>query len=373
MKKKINESRNSGIEILKVIAIFLIVISHTTQTLYEYNPMFSNEYILELKYSSKNIQQLILAWFSTFGAHGNLIFFISSVWFLLDSKRNNYKKILYILLDVWIISIFFLIIFKIINFYPLSLKEIIKSIFPTTFALNWYVTCYLLIYSIHVYLNKIIYAMTKRELLACVLVMFILYQVINYIHYGHFFTSPLIEFIVIYFEVAYLKLYFIKNSNNKKINMLIFLLSMIAIPILILLTNFLGIYISFFNGKLQSYGGNHSPFILIIAICLFNIFKKLEFYNKTVNFISSMSLLIYIIHENYFVRKYLRPNIWIYFYKNYGYDNVIGIDLIISIFIFLVSIVISMLYKKYFQSQLHGIIDLLCNFISNKYDKSNVK
>ena len=73
-----NKSRNSGIEILKIIAIILIVISHVTQTLYSNNPIFSNEYVLEVRYSSKNIQHLILAWFSTFGAHGNLIFFVSS-------------------------------------------------------------------------------------------------------------------------------------------------------------------------------------------------------------------------------------------------------------------------------------------------------
>ena len=203
--------------------------------------------------------------------------------------------------------------------------------------------------------------------------MFILYQGINYIHYGHFFTSLLIEFIVIYFEVAYVKLYLIKYSKNKKINILIFLFSVIAIPILILLTNFLGMYVSFFNGRLQSYGGNHSPFILMIAICLFNIFKELRFYNKTINFISSMSLLIYIIHENYFIREYLRPNIWIYFYKNYGYENVVIIDLLISIFIFLISILISILYKKFLQSKFHSSIDTVCNLILDKYNKINIK
>lgn len=376
MEKKeeiINKSRNSGIEILKIIAILLIVISHVTQTLYSYNPIFSNEYVLELKYSSKNIQHLILAWFSTFGAHGNLIFFVSSTWFLLDSKRNNIKKIFHILFDVWIISMLFLLIFKSINFYPISLREIIENIFPTTFSLNWYITCYLLVYIIHPYLNEIIYERTKRELLICILIMFTLYQGINYIHNGHFFSSPLIELIVIYFEVAYVKLYLIKYSKNKKNNILFFLLSISVIPLLILLTNFLGMYISFFNGRLQGYGGNHSPFILITAICLFNIFKNVKFYSKTVNFISSMSLLIYIIHENYFVRKYLRPNIWIYFYKNYGYENVVIIDLVISIFIFLISIFISILYKKLLQFKFHSSIDSLCNFMLNKYNKINIK
>lgn len=84
--------RNSGVEILKIIAIFLIVISHVTQTLYTINPAFPSDYVLEVKYASKNIQHLILTWFSTFGSQGNLIFLVSSAWFLLDSKKNNSKK-----------------------------------------------------------------------------------------------------------------------------------------------------------------------------------------------------------------------------------------------------------------------------------------
>lgn len=45
--------RESGIELLKIIAIFLIVISHVTQTLYTINPVFPSNYVLELKYASK--------------------------------------------------------------------------------------------------------------------------------------------------------------------------------------------------------------------------------------------------------------------------------------------------------------------------------
>lgn len=67
--------RESGIELLKIIAIFLIVISHVTQTLYTINPVFPSNYVLELKYASKNIQHLILTWFSIFGSQGNLVFF----------------------------------------------------------------------------------------------------------------------------------------------------------------------------------------------------------------------------------------------------------------------------------------------------------
>lgn len=366
-KKKL--LRNSGVEILKIIAVFLIVISHVTQTLYTINPIFSSEYVLEVKYASKNIQHLILAWFSTFGSQGNLIFLVSSAWFLLDSKKNNIKKVIQILFDVWIISVCFFIIFKILNVYPISLKDTIKSFFPTIFALNWYITCYLLLYLIYPYLNEIIYKRTKAELLTCIFFMFIFYQGINYIHYGHFFSSALIEFVIVYFEVAYVKLYLVKYNKNIKINIIVFLLSVVAIPLLILFTNFLGMHIDFFQDKLQHWGGNECPFILITSICMFNIFQNIKFHNKIINFVSSLSLLIYIFHENYFVRTYLRPNIWIYIYKNYGYNNVIFIDILIAVAIFLISIVISVLYKFLFQYRLYKFSDFLCYLISKKYKK----
>lgn len=361
--------RESGIELLKIIAIFLIVISHVTQTLYTINPVFPSNYVLELKYASKNIQHLILTWFSIFGSQGNLVFFVSSVWFLLDSKKNNPKKVSCLLFDVWIMSVFFLMIFKFFNFYPVSLKEIIKSIFPSIFALNWYVTCYLLLYLIYPYLNEIIYKRTKKELLTCVLTMSILYQGINYIHHGHFFTSSLIEFIIIYFEVAYIKIYLKKYNENIKINIIILLLSTVAVPILIIFTNFLGMNITFFQDKLLHWGGNHCPFILINSICLFNIFQHIKFHNKIINFISSLSLLIYIFHENYFVREYLRPNIWIYIYKNYGYNNVVLMDLTLSALVFFISVIVCMLYKILLQPKLYKFSNFLHNFLSQKYNK----
>ncbi len=367
--KLLKFQRNSGIELLKLIAMLLIVISHVTQTLYTENPLFSVEYVVKVNYISKDIQHLILTWFSGFGAQGNIIFLVCSAWFLLDSQKINVKKIVYILLDVWILSIFFLVLFKNINICPIGFKDIIKSLFPTTFALNWYITCYLLLYAAHPFLNEIIYKRTQSELFNCTFIMTALYSGINYIHYGHFFTSGLIDFIVIYFQTAYIKLYLTKYSEKIKWNTIILSFALSATPILILVTDFLGFHISFFQDKLQHWGSNCSPFIFIVSICLFNIFRKIKFYSKIINYISSMSLLIYIIHENYFVREHLRPNIWIYIYEHYGYDNIVVVNLLISVCIFIISIIFSLIYKSVLQKYLHKFGNLLYNFGLKKYQR----
>ena len=85
--------RDSGIELLKVIAILLIVISHVVQTLSSENPLIGySDYILDLSCATKEMQLVILMIMRHFGALGNSIFFICSTWFLLDSKIVSVKK-----------------------------------------------------------------------------------------------------------------------------------------------------------------------------------------------------------------------------------------------------------------------------------------
>ena len=361
------KERESGVELLKIIGVFLIIISHVTQTLYTPNNYFELNYVLEVKYATKNIQNILLAWFSAFGAQGNLIFFVSSAWFLLESKKIDELKIVKLLADVWFINICFLCIFLLGNWYNLAIKDIIKSVFPTIFASNWYITFYILFYLIHVGLNEIISKRIQKELLVIILVTLFLYFVLNYIKYGLFFTSPLIEFSVIYLTIAYIKLYMKEFSKNLKGNYILFLFAMSGIPILILITNFLGLNIEFFKDKLQYWNRNNSIFLLLTAVTLFNIFNSKKFISNKINYISSLSLLIYIIHENILIRTYLRPTIWIYIHEKIGYKNIIVIDLLYSVILFVISIIIAAIYKKLIQKIVYSIATELYLFIKKYF------
>lgn len=361
------KKRESGVELLKIIGIFLIIISHVTQTLYSLNNYFELNYVLEVKYATKNIQNILLAWFSAFGAQGNLIFFVSSAWFLLESKKIDELKIVKLLADVWFINICFLCIFLLGNWYNLAIKDIIKSVFPTVFASNWYITFYILFYLIHVGLNEIISKRTQKELLIIILITLFLYFVLNYIKYGLFFTSPLIEFSVIYLTIAYIKLYMKEFSKNLKGNYILFLFAMSGIPILILITNFLGLNIEFFKDKLQYWNRNNSIFLLLTAVTLFNIFNSKKFISNKINYISGLSLLVYIIHENILIRTYVRPTIWIYIHEKIGYKNIIVIDLLYSIILFVISIIIAAIYKKLIQKIVYSIATELYLFIKKYF------
>lgn len=63
--------------------------------------------------------------------------------------------------------------------------------------------------------------MFSKKLIGINIIMLYLYFGINYIKYGVLFSSPLIEFIVIYFVIAYVKKYLKIFRKNIKKNLLL--------------------------------------------------------------------------------------------------------------------------------------------------------
>lgn len=367
MKKENCTDRRSGIELLKIIAMLMIVVSHVTQTLYSENIHYASDYVIDIKQATTSIQQLILLLFSFCGEQGNLIFFTCSAWFLLESKKVNHRKIFCILADVWVISIIFLGVMRIFSDYDITFVDTIKSMLPFTFATNWYITCYVLFYVIHVWLNHIIERLTQKQLLGSCIIMIVLYFGINFFKDGLFFTSNLVIFIVVYFVMAYVKLYMSAFCHSLYKNIAVLFVGILGTCILTLVTNYLGLHIGFFSNRVNYWSGNNSPFFLIVAISLFNLFNKMNCKNKIINSVSKLSLLIYVIHENLLFRTYIRPQIWSYIYSEFGYKNVLLWDIAYASALFGTSILVAAIYKLLVQNWLHGIVSKLSDRIVNVY------
>ena len=370
-QQKKSHTRESGIELLKILAMFLIVMYHVTQAICYKNEALDSSYLLDLSQSTNNIQQLILSWMMGWGPQGNIIFFVCSAWFLLDSKRVNKKKILYSIANVWIINVFFVCIFKLGGWFDISTKQAIRCLFPVIFQLNWYITFYLLFYSIHLMLNKVIFALTQKQLLTISITMLFLYFGIDYLLNDDFMAyNELVLFISIYFIIAYMKLYLSKLSNSKKVNIFGLIIGILGTIFLTVLTNILGNHISVFSDKLMHWHDNNSPFMLLIAICLFNLFRQKKFHNNFVNYISSLTLLIYIIHDNVFIGKYVRPSVWIFIHEKLGYNYVLIEDLCFALILFIVATIISLIYVNIIQKLVYKICDFIYIKISKIYNKS---
>ena len=339
--------RESGIELLKIAAIFLIVINHVVQTLCSENDYVPyQDYVLNLDTATTNAQYFVLMLFRHFGALGNTIFFVSSAWFLLHSTRFKKKKWLFLLLDVWVLSVVILTVFYCMTGGKIAGTVVIKSVFPTLFANNWYLTCYLLFYPIHPLLNRLIMQMSKRSLFRISAVMFTLYCGVNFIRDDLFFPSTIILWITLYFVMAYIQLYCTDFCQNMKKNGLLLLLGLAGYVGLMAMTDFLGLRSSLFRDRMLYGVTNCNPFLILMAIAMLNIARRAHFKSAFVNYIASLSLLIYLIHENIILRLYFRPQLLQYIYTTFGYDNILLWVLVAALFVFVFGLLCSLLYDK---------------------------
>lgn len=362
------QTRDSGIELLKIFAIFVIVINHTVQSLTNeaYN-IPNNGFVIDISRATTNIQCILLQIFRHFGVLENSVFFICSAWFLLKSKNWNKKKWLFMVIEIWVVSIVIFIITYIILHGNISIGIIISSLFPTTFGNNWYMTCYLLFYPIHPILNSIVNMMNQRQLFRSTLVMVFLYVFMNFINCSCFFSSAIILWITIYFAIAYMQKYLMSFVDNIRENIILFIIGVIGFIGIILITDICGLYSQVLSDKVMRWVNNCNPFLLAMSIAMFNIARNIHFKNRFINYISKLSLLIYIIHENIILRTYFRPAMWNYVYKRFGYSDVIQWVFIISFIIFIFGILCSILYVLTLQRFVNKVSGKLYEVVRIKY------
>ena len=244
---------------------------------------------------------------------------------------------------------------------------VIKSLFPSLYANNWYMTCYLIFYMIHPILNGVIKRMNQITLFRTVGVLTILYLFLDFLNADWFFPSQLTLWLTIYFVVAYMQNYLIHFSDSIKANVILVICNVVFFIGLIILTEIDGLRISSLNGRMLRWANYCNPFMVFIAIGMFNIARNIHFKNRFINYISSLTLLIYIIHENLILRTYYRPAMWDYIYHSYGFEAVIGWIFIMVGIIFLFSVIVSAIYSTTIKKIVVHVSDSLYECLRKYY------
>lgn len=372
MKKE----RESGIELYKVIAIFLIVLSHVIQTLTEPNYVLGigEGTFINIATATTDLNVLLLALFRICGALGNNMFFICSAWFLVNSKKMSLKKVVHMILDVWIINMIVLIALRSMGI-QLQISDTVKTFFPTTFANNWYITCYLLFYMIHPFLNRMLEQLSINEHLAFATILFVIYFIIPVLpleEINLFFVNEFVIFLATYVIVSFIKIFKNEWTEKLKTNKCILFVSVISYIVLILCVDFLGLRTNYFLNRLVRWNMNNSLFMFLIAFSSFNIMKKKEFINRTINYLSSLALLVYIFHENLAFRRYFRPVIEFSILNRFGIEHAFICAVCMAVSLAILSFIISAIYKIFFTktvSKLSSIISKNLLTLWKKYER----
>ena len=263
--RKISE-RNIGIDNIKALGIIIIVLFHSVQSLAFLS--WAPNYIM----STTDFPVFLLMIVSGFGVLGNNIFFVCSANFLVDSKRVKYQKTIQMIMDVWVISVVILVIHLLVPNNKLEGQNILSFLFPSLFANNWYITCYILFYLIHPYLNIIINHLSRRQLLRLVVLLCGLYLGVNYIVCDSLYANNLVVWITIYFLIGYLKRYKKELFDSRRTNFIILFISIIGQIGILGIANILGLYFPPLADKVLHWNSYYSPLIMMIALTLFNLF-----------------------------------------------------------------------------------------------------
>lgn len=246
-------------------------------------------------------------------------------------------------MDVWLVSVLCLAVLMLCG-VSVNGVTVFKSLLPTTFANNWYVTCYVVFYAVFPYLNMAILKMSQKALLCVNIAALTINYLICYIKFGLFFSNELIEFIAMFFMVAYIRKYLINLDIKYYVRLLI--VGIIGFIVPVLLIDFLGTKIDFFSSKVLIGVDTANPFLLIIAVSLVQICSRKKFVNVFVNRVSALSLLIYLFNDNIIFADKIRPMTYYFIYEHFGYDYLVIWVLAYAVVLFAGAAAISFAYQN---------------------------
>ncbi|MGN0601569.1 MAG: acyltransferase family protein [Oscillospiraceae bacterium] len=366
--KLLTKKRLSNIELLKIIAMIMIAFCHaipSNEGLMPWSSSPASEYY-QWGMSSKSIQHFILLHIKNLGSLANVIFIICSIWFLCESNKIKANKIVEMISDAFTISVLFLFFTFLFN-VSLGPSFAIKSLFPITFNRYWFVTCYILLYAIHPFLNFVIEKLNQRQHLILNIILFLIYSVICIVVIGAFYANSIIDFICFYFFVSYAKKYMSNFLKSKKANVKLLISGLLGWIGTNTLVNILGLHFSIFNGKLYMLNNFMNPFFFIISLALLNLFRSHIYINDKINYLSSLTLIFYLV--NTALCDFIRTNYYSYIYNKFTFNHLLIWSLLYGTCTLVICTLISIIYNKLLQPIAHKIADKGFAFVVKIYFK----
>lgn len=159
--------RNSSLELLRIIGIFLVILRHYCEGSAGYDTIAPAAWTWRVAFLQVNT-----AW----GLVANNIFTLISGYFMIGRKLNG-KRIVLLLAEMFFYSWVIMILIYGFGVLPFSLREMIRQLFPVWFANTWYVNCYLVLCCFLPFLNPFLDGLSRENYLRFLLVATLLWSV----------------------------------------------------------------------------------------------------------------------------------------------------------------------------------------------------
>lgn len=370
MKLERKNSRQSNLELLRIVSMIMIIVLHllghggVLSSAKLFSPNYYIVWILEgISFIAVNCYVLI------------------SGYFLINSEFKV-KKLIFLLLEVLFYSVgiyFVLLASGVISF---SFGSALKAFLPTLSNQYWFITVYVVLYILSPFLNIAIKSMTRKQHLMAVITSLFLFSLIpNVIFFASDFNfgmgMGIVWFVVLYFIAAYIRRYYQPSYNVKK-PLLLYLSVALLVPISKFFIAFLSrTFVTKFVGAEELIGGSglfysyNSILVATASILFFILFLNIKIEGKIANIINalaSLTLGVYLIHDNTNLRDYLWNFINARSYLDKWYFIFIIFAVILSLY-FICSGIEYLRRRLFYIIERSKRLDLLINRIEAKYNK----
>lgn len=291
MKKE----RNSSVELLRIIAMLFIVISHVCV----HNTM-------DMGTLSFSFNKLVLQW----GSLGNLgvdIFVIITGYFMCEKSFSG-KRISALFTQVWTYCISIGAIVLIFYAPSRNFGFLKNMLFPTLTNVYWFFTSYVVLVLIAPFINIIIKNITKRQMELAIIAMIVIWGILPIFPATNTSNSPLTDLLTCYFIGAYFKYHPDNIFSRRFVRNLFSIGCLLALMCGAALLGFASTKLGI--EKLGQYWQylyyRSSPLTFGLATGLFAmaVYRK-PFSSRLVNVLGSCTFGVYLIHENPYVRSVL--------------------------------------------------------------------
>ena len=291
---KTSLKRSSNFELLRILAMLMIVASHATQH------SGSGDWALISGKFSLNVFATYL--FGTYGQTGVILFVIISSWFLCTSNSIHKNKAVRLYLQTMISSVAIFFFVKLGGFEPVGVKEFVKAILTPVYGGYWFIRTYLLFYLIVPFLQKAVQSADEKTHKKLLIILTILLPVLRFFFFVEGEFGNVGDFVYIFVAVSYLK----KHEGNflEKHCRLIFISLLILMQTSLLGANFFCYHFGFSSEFLEKILKRIFPcrhiFVMLLSMSLFYIFKNYVKIgsSKIINAIAKTTFGVYIFHEN---------------------------------------------------------------------------
>ena len=271
--------RDSNFELLRIFCIIFIIAHHLS--LHSQQPVVMPPY-----------NEYLFRGLTILGKAACNIFVLISGYFMINSNFK-FRKLLKLIFQVLFYSITIYLIFCLTGLESFNFKTFVKQIFPIYNYQYWFISCFVVLYALSPFLNKLLKQCTLRETLLLLAVLLIIQiRIFGTDIHPSFPFNKLVWLTTMYITGAFIKLHY--ENKDKKLY-----------AWLILLSSFIGMLVGFVFFKKVFWTDSDLP-CYAFSVSLFYLFRYVKIKpSKVINTIASTSLGIYLIHDNKFIRPYL--------------------------------------------------------------------